>query len=249
MAMNSEENETAVKRLELVRSRIATATFHRKQSSSDVTLIAVGKGHSGDKIRELYAIGLRDFAENYAQEYLKKREELSDLADIRWHFIGHLQTNKAKKVAQTGCLIHGLDRMSLLDELLKSAQPSSPTKVLLQLQVDPNDANKSGCTFEEAAVLCAKIAVSPGLLWEGFTGMGPADCPPESLRMMYEKFMFNASRLWEEYSLRDPSRQLRPMKISLGMSDDLEIAVRCGSNHVRIGSALFGPRPNKSQAT
>lgn len=249
MSFKPSENDTAVARLELVRSRIATAAFHRPQNGAEVTLIAVGKGHPSEKIRELYALGLRDFAENYAQEYFRKRNELSDLVDIRWHFIGHLQTNKAKKIIQTDCLIHGLDRMSLLDELLKGAQASAPTRVLVQLQVDPNDANKSGCTLPQAHELCAKISESPGILWEGFMGMGPADCAPEALQRLYEKFMLDATELWEQHSLRDPSRQLRPMKISLGMSDDLEIAIRCGSNHVRIGSALFGARPPRSQAT
>ncbi|MBM3383317.1 MAG: YggS family pyridoxal phosphate-dependent enzyme [Betaproteobacteria bacterium] len=249
MALNPENNDTAISRLELVRSRISTAVFHRQDANSEITLIAVGKGHSSEKIRELYALGIRDFAENYAQEYFRKKTELSDLTDIRWHFIGHLQSNKAKKVAQTGCLIHGLDRSSLLEELIKSADPSAPTKILLQLQVDPTDTNKSGCSLAEAHELCAKISAAPGLLWEGFMGMGPADCPQDVLRMLYEKFMRNASQLWEKYSLRDPSRQLRPMKISLGMSDDLELAIRCGSNHIRIGSALFGARPAKSQAT
>lgn len=243
------ETIAIAERLKLVRSRVATAEVQRSQHDTHVSLIAVGKGHPTERIRELYSLGLRDFAENYAQEYLKKRAELTDLADIRWHFIGHLQTNKAKKVAQSGCLIHSVDRISLVDELIKCAAPGEPIRILLQLQVDPNDSQKSGCNAEDARMICSKISVSPGLIWEGFMGMGPYDCHPEILRQLYEKFMLNARKLWEEFSLRDPSRQLRPMKVSLGMSDDLEIAIRCGSTHIRVGSALLGERPPKIQAT
>lgn len=230
-------------RLELVRSRIATALIRVGKKTDDVTLIAVGKGHSVSSIRELYNLGIRDFAENYAQEFLKKRIELADLREIRWHFTGHLQSNKAKNIARMSCSIHSLDRMSLLDELLKIAAPLHSVRVLLQLQVDPNDRNKSGCTFEDASKLCAIISQHPGLIWDGFMGIGPAESSSEMLLMLYERFVRKASQLWEEHSLRDPSRALRPIKISLGMSDDLEIAIRCGATHIRIGRALFGPRP------
>ena len=245
----AEAESSMRQRLELVRSRISTALIHVGKKTDDIILVAVGKGHSVSSIRELYDLGIRDFAENYAQEFLKKRIELADLPEIRWHFIGHLQSNKAKSIAQTSCLIHSLDRISLLDELLKIATPLHPVRVLLQLQVDPNDRNKSGCAFEDASKLCAKISQHPGLIWDGFMGMGPAESSSEMLLMLYDKFVRRASQLWEEHSLRDPSRALRPMKISLGMSDDLEIAIRCGATHIRIGSALFGPRPKKHHAT
>jgi len=245
----AEAESSMQQRLELVRLRIATALIHIGKKTDDITLVAVGKGHSVSSIRELYNLGIRDFAENYAQEFLKKRIELADLPEIRWHFTGHLQSNKAKSIAQTFSSIHSLDRMSLLDELLKIAAPLYPVRVLLQLQVDPSDRNKSGCAFEDASKLCAKISQHPGLIWEGFMGIGPAESSSEMLSMLYERFVRKASQLWKDHSLRDPSRALRPMKISLGMSDDLEIAIRCGATHIRIGSALFGPRPKKHQAT
>lgn len=249
MTTESIPNEVYLDRLALVQARVATAVVSRSEFHKNVSVVVVGKGHPASAIRQLYTLGLRDFAENYAQEFLKKHSELSDLPDIRWHFIGHLQSNKAKKIAQTGCLIHSVDRLSVVNELLKSGTPDAPIKILVQMQVDPTDTNKSGCPVEEAGELCNFIAHQPQLSWEGFMGIGPADCSSDKLQLLYESFCRKADLLWEQYSLRDPSRQLRPMNLSLGMSDDLEIAIRCGATHIRIGSAVMGPRPKKPQAT
>ena len=236
-------------RLTLLRSRISTALVTQKTYDNDVNIIAVGKGHTSEALRQLYNLGLRNFAENYGQEFLKKYAELRDLNDIQWHFIGSLQSNKARKIAETGCLIHSVDRLSLLNELIKSGAPNQIIRILIQLQIDSEDKNKSGCTLDDAHVLCSKIIQNPYLSWEGFMGIGPANCSPERLQILYENFMRRATLLWETYSLRDPSRKLRPMTISLGMSDDLEIAIRCGATHVRIGTALLGPRQKAIHAT
>jgi pyridoxal phosphate enzyme (YggS family) len=240
---------SAEDRLTTIRSRIETALIGTNRKLSDITLIAVSKGHPTEAIRGLYELGIRDFGESYAQEFSQKTHELAELKDIRWHFIGHLQSNKAKKLIVQRPLIHSLDRLSLLNELAKYTDPANPMRVLLQLQVDPSDVNKSGCARAEAEALCQRMTEIPGLLWEGFMGIGPADCAPERLRWHYEQFTSFARLLWEQFSLRDPSRQTREPRISLGMSDDLEIALRSGANTVRIGSHLFGPRPAKSQAT
>ncbi|NBW81266.1 YggS family pyridoxal phosphate-dependent enzyme [bacterium] len=215
----------------------------------DVTIIAVSKGHSTQAIRQFYNLGLRDFGESYAQEFAKKAEELADLKDLRWHFIGHLQSNKVRKIISWKPIIHALDRQSLLEELCKYAHPADPLRVLLQLQIDSADVNKSGCARPEADELCQRIASIPGIHLEGFMGIGPDIDDHEKLKWLYEGFSSTAHYLWEQYSLRDPSRRTREAKISLGMSGDLEIALRCGSNIVRIGTALFGPRPGRSQAT
>jgi hypothetical protein len=239
----------AQERLAAIKSRIETALIGTGRKASDVTIIAVSKGHPAEAIRELHALGIRDFGESYAQEFSQKTAELADLTDIRWHFIGHLQSNKIKKILVRHPLIHSLDRRSLLNELTKHADPANPIRVLLQLQVDPADLNKSGCTRAEAETLCPLLTGIPGLLWDGFMGIGPADCGPERLRWLYEQFISSAQILWEEFSLRDPSRKTREPRISLGMSDDLETALRAGANTIRIGSHLFGPRPSKHQAT
>lgn len=236
-------------RLNIIQSRIAKALLGSGRKAQDVTLIAVSKGHSAESIRELYNLGIRDFGESYAGEFCKKVGETADLSDIRWHFIGHLQSNKAKRVAQMRPLIHSLDRPTLLRELSKFASPSEPLKVLIQLQVDPEDVNKSGCSAEEAHELCRQLAQTPGLEWEGFMGIGPASASAEKLAWLYDQFRSRAMLLWDQYSRRDPSRRTREVKLSLGMSDDLEIALRSGSNMIRVGSALFGPRPAKTQAT
>ncbi|NBO37343.1 YggS family pyridoxal phosphate-dependent enzyme [bacterium] len=239
----------AQQRLHLVKSRIATALIQSQKRTEDVSLVAVSKGHSIQAIREMYALGIRDFAENYAQELFRKHEELADLADIRWHFIGHLQSNKAKSIAEISPLIHSVDRPSLLAELKKHASPQFPLHILIQLQVDPLDAKKSGCPFSEADELCRQVAQCPGILWDGFMGMGPVTEDIDKLSLLYQRFVQRSVELWDKHAPRDPSRQSRHLKISLGMSDDLEIALRAGSTLLRIGSALFGPRPGRSQAT
>lgn len=236
-------------RLEIIRSRIATALIGSQRRVEDVTLVAVSKGHPSSAVRKFYNLGLRHFGESYAQEFCQKKEDLRDLQDIQWHFIGHLQSNKTKQIAPFRPLVHSLDRLSLLKELSKFAHPSDPIHVLLQLQVDPYDKNKSGCTMKDAEEICQSIVQYPGIVWEGFMGIGPAETPLDALQKFYEHFLKNAFNLWEKYSLRDPSRNTRQPKISLGMSDDLEVSLRCGSNLVRIGQSLFGPRPTKNHAT
>lgn len=235
-----------VSNLRTLNERIDTVGTSHLPEGKAPTLIAVSKGHSCASIRELYSLGVRHFAESYVQEYLKKIDELSDIKDISWHFIGALQSNKAKKVIPTGCLIHSLDRFSLFEALCKSARPEQPIQVLVQLQVDPLDLNKSGCTLEEARQLCSLLVKNPGFDWQGFMGMGPLGKANDVLEIMYKELADKARALWEEFSLRDPSRELRPMKLSLGMSDDLEVALKAGSTHIRIGTALFGERPQKT---
>jgi pyridoxal phosphate enzyme (YggS family) len=224
---------------------MATALLQSASSNGTVGLIAVSKGHPAAAIRSFYALGLRDFAENYAQELLAKADELQDLTDIRWHFIGKIQSNKAKKIAQVAQFIHGVDRLPLLSELAKGASVLHPLHVFLQIQVDEHDVNKSGCPYEQAQELCQALSQNPAIVWEGFMGMGPADASNDRLHFLYERFIQRAHQLWEKFAPRDPSRQARPMQVSLGMSEDLEIAIRCGATHIRIGSALFGPRPKK----
>ena len=245
--MNEERSEAShlLSNLRTLNVRVSSAMRHSKLTGTTPTLIAVSKGHTCEAIRELYHLGVRHFAESYVQEYTKKVEELSDLSDISWHFVGALQSNKAKKVIPTRCLIHSLDRLSLFEALSKSARPELPIQVLVQLQVDPLDRNKSGCTLEEARLLCSLLVKNPGFDWQVFMGIGPLGKSDDLLETMYLELADKARSLWEEFSLRDPSRELRPMKLSLGMSDDLEVALRAGSTHIRIGTALFGERPQR----
>jgi pyridoxal phosphate enzyme (YggS family) len=237
---------TIEQRLAILRSRMATALIGQHHKAQEVTLVAVSKGQTTEAIRHAYALGVRDFGESYAQEFLKKADELSDLKEIRWHFIGHVQSNKIKKIVPFNPVVHTLDRTSLLNELVQFISPAAPLRIMIQLQIDPTDVSKFGCTLAEADELCQRVAQTPGLLWDGFMGIGPANATPERLKWMYDEFNSIARHLWERYSRRDPSRKLPDMKLSLGMSDDLEIAIRSGSNLVRVGSALFGPRPPKN---
>lgn len=235
--------------LKSIQARVQAALHAPIKTTHEPVLIAVTKGHSCVAIRELYALGIRNFAESYVQEFVSKYEELRDLTDINWHFVGVLQSNKAKKILHTNCLIHSLDRLSLFQAIGKCVSPEHPARVLVQLQVDPLDSNKSGCDLTEAKQLCAHLVSNPGFNWQGFMGIGPFGASADHLQGLYSEFARKAELLWEEFSLRHPSRELRQMTLSLGMSDDLESAIACGSTHIRIGTALLGPRVPKSQAT
>ena len=160
------DNSEFEKRLKFIQSRMATALIGSDRKTEDLTLVAVSKGHTVESIRRFYQLGIRDFGESYAGEFCQKSEEICELKDIRWHFIGHLQTNKVRKIISARPLIHSLDRQSLLNELKKFADPANPLRVLIQLQVDPHDTNKSGCTREEAENLCQQLVQIPGLSWD-----------------------------------------------------------------------------------
>ena len=137
-----------------VEQRIAKACAKAARARTSVLLIAVSKTHGEDRIREAYAAGQRHFGENYAQEFAAKAEALSDLPDIVWHFIGHLQSNKAKLVAKHVHVVHTVDRIELADELAKRAAQLGRTAidVLLEVNVGGED-QKHGCKSDEVAKL------------------------------------------------------------------------------------------------
>lgn len=249
MSENTKSGARLSENLKTIHGRVQAALRTSTKAACEPVIIAVTKGHTCDAIRELYALGIRNFAESYVQEFVSKHSELRDLSDINWHFVGVLQSNKAKKILHTNCLIHSLDRLSLFQALSRHVSPEHPVRVLVQLQVDPLDSNKSGCDLDEAKKLCELLVSNPGFNWQGFMGIGPFGATDEQLQSLYRKFSDKAELLWEEFSLRHPSRELRTMTLSLGMSDDLETAIACGSTHIRVGTALLGPRAPKNQAT
>ena len=208
----------------------------------NVTIVAVSKFHPAESIEEAYHCGLRDFGENYIQEWQKKQEQLSHLKDIRWHIIGNLQKNKVKFLNKNVHLLQSLDSLSLAKEIEKKWTTNKPLNVLIQLQVDVNDINKSGVSLENAKELCEFVLQSKKLNLQGFMGIGPILSPRglttgsnnnnEKLHFLYTEFVRYCHNLWDTKKI-----------ISLGMSQDLEIALECGSNMLRVGTAIFGNRP------
>lgn len=208
------------------------------RNKNEIKLIAVSKYHSVESIQTAYDCGIRDFGENYFQEWKEKKEKLAFLKDIRWHLIGHIQTNKAKYFTNSIHCLQSLDSLTLANELEKKAHLQSKLNVLIQLQVDAQDKNKSGVNFDKAASLCEFISTSQKLNLCGFMGMGPLKVPDETRKDLYLKFIHNSKQLWKAFT----SFQNQTPIYSLGMSDDLEIAIACGSNMVRVGTGIFGKR-------
>jgi PLP dependent protein len=220
-----------------VRERIANACALAQRDAGDVRLLAVSKVQPTDKIRHLYAAGQRAFGENYVQEAVEKVALLSDLSGIEWHLIGPLQSNKTRDVAETMHWVHSVDRLKIA-ERLSSQRPASmpPLNVCVQFNIS-GEASKSGAAFAAADPLIDAVAALPNLTLRGVMGMPEPGIGEEKTR---EQFV-----ALRDIFQRAKSKHKTVDTLSIGMSDDLEIAVACGSTMVRVGTALFGARPSR----
>jgi pyridoxal phosphate enzyme (YggS family) len=214
-------------RLAWVRARIDAAARSAGRDPSRVRLLAVSKTFPIDLIREAYAAGQRDFGENYAQEWREKADALADLADLRWHFIGALQTNKVKYLAGRVAFVHTVDRVELARELSRRfGQKGAAARVFLEVNVG-GEASKAGCAPADVPALAAAVRALPAVELVGLTCIPPPeDDPRPHFRLLR--------------ALRDG---LGLRELSMGMSADWAIAIEEGSTFVRIGTAIFGPRP------
>ncbi|MHC1742145.1 MAG: YggS family pyridoxal phosphate-dependent enzyme [Syntrophobacteraceae bacterium] len=203
---------------------------------SSVTLVGVTKTVPVEMIREGVLAGISTIGENYVQEMCGKVEPLSDL-DISWHFIGHLQSNKARQIVHRCQLIHTLDRESLARELDKQAQKiGRPVPVLIQVNVGDEDS-KSGVSVEELPALYRATESMSGLQVRGLMSLPPYLEDAEEVRPYFRKLRHLIARL------RDGSRSPeRLTELSMGMSHDFEVAIEEGATFVRVGTALFGAR-------
>ena len=215
-------------RLEAVRQRIARALATAGREPGSVRLVAVSKRHPLEAIREAYAAGQRVFGESYAQELEAKASALSDL-EIEWRFIGHLQRNKAKVVVAAGAGVDSVDSRRLATAL---HQRASDAGAVLGVRVQVNVAGehqKAGVAPAELDALIAHVRALGSLRLEGLMTIPPAG-EPEDARPYFRALASLADR----YEL--------PVR-SMGMSGDLEVAVAEGATEVRVGTAVFGPRP------
>jgi pyridoxal phosphate enzyme (YggS family) len=217
-----------------VEARIAAAAGACGRDAREVKLVAVSKTKPVAAIREAYAAGQRAFGENYAQELAAKREELADLADIEWHFVGHLQTNKAKSVARAADVVHAVDSVVIARELGKrvvAAGRAAPLPVLIEVNMAA-EPQKHGATPSELADVIAAVSAERGLGLRGLMTVPPAG-DLEAARRVFEG-------LRSLRSLHGGAAMLP--ELSMGMSADLETAIACGATVVRIGTAIFGAR-------
>jgi pyridoxal phosphate enzyme (YggS family) len=218
-------------KLDQVESRMAAAAARAGRQRSDILLLAVTKKFPAAAIRDAYALGLRDFGENYVQEFDAKREELADCPGARYHFIGHLQSNKTKKAAEIFECIHTVDSAKIarrLDGDALGRVPSPGIDVLIEVKLSSEPA-KAGAAPEEVPALVEAIRGCPHLRLLGLMTMPPWSEDAERSRPYFAR-------------LRELAYQNGLQHLSIGMSHDLEVAVEEGATMVRVGTALFGPR-------
>jgi len=220
-------------RLRTVKERIARAAESCGRDAREIQLIAVSKTKPASAVREAYAAGQRAFGENYAQEFVAKAAELSDLTDLEWHFIGHLQSNKAKLVVRGARLIHTLDSPSLAREVGKRATQlaAAPLSVLVEVNVG-GEPQKHGVSPGDLEETLRAVLAEPGLTLRGLMTV-PPDGGPGVARRVFDT-------LATLRSLHGGKERLP--ELSMGMSADLEDAVACGATMVRVGTAIFGDR-------
>ncbi|MEO8741601.1 MAG: YggS family pyridoxal phosphate-dependent enzyme [Lysobacteraceae bacterium] len=199
----------------------------------DADLLAVSKTRSAAEIRALAILGQSAFGENYVQEAIGKQSELTDLR-LEWHLIGHLQSNKAREAAQAFDWVQTVDRINLVAALARHRAPERPPlNVLVQVNID-DEASKSGCRSDDAFLLADAIASEPRLALRGLMAIPAPDPDIQGRRAAFRALrdLFNAMQ----------ERHPRIDTLSMGMSEDFELAIAEGATMVRIGTALFGAR-------
>lgn len=218
-------------RLAVVRERIGEAAGRAGRAPQGVRILAVTKAHGKDLVRAALEAGLTDLGENYVQEGIAKMEGTGPGA--RWHFIGRVQSNKTRAIAQHYDWVHTLTRERIAVRL-NARRPAESTLLNVCIQVRMQDADaRPAVPAEEVPGLAALIGAQPRLRLRGLMGMPLPDAPRDAyLRLRYLFDELNASGLNLD-------------TLSMGMTADLETAVECGATLVRVGTALFGPRPQR----
>lgn len=231
----TEQEHTIQTRIAEVQTRIVRACEKAGRLPSEIMLLAVSKTKPVQDIREAWACGLRQFGENYVQEWQSKHQALSDLEQqgLQWHIIGHLQTNKCKYIAGKVALIHSVDSVALLHELEKRTPDGLQQPVLLQFNMG-QEASKSGWQHLEDV---QDIFSHP---WRKVVIQGLMALPPYWEEAENVRPFFHQLFLWRE-QLQQTTGFPLPM-LSMGMSHDLEVAIEEGSTCIRIGTAIFGER-------
>ena len=212
-------------RLAQVEERICAAAARAGRPRAQVTLIAVTKKFPARVIREAFGLGLRVFGENYVQEFETKHPELADLAGAEFHLIGHLQSNKAKPAVELFQVIETVDSEKLARRLDAMGRPR---EVMIEVKLSEEES-KAGTAPEDLPRLIEAIHACPNLRLTGLMTMPPWSDDAETTRPYFRK-------------LATLARQHGIEKLSMGMSHDLEAAIEEGATHIRVGTALFGPR-------
>lgn len=223
---------TIAQRWALVQQRVRAAAERAGRDPSEVVVIAVSKTFPADVVADAISAGAQDVGENRAQELRDKMAVLGDRA--RWHFVGPLQTNKARTVAGRVALIHSVDRFGLAEAIARRARTIGATQdVLVEVNIAA-EATKAGVEPRRAPALAHEIDALEGVRVRGLMAIPPADPDPEHTRSYFKELA----------SLRDEVVQSVPAAsgLSMGMTRDFEVAIEEGATWVRVGEAIFGPR-------
>lgn len=245
--------EAIADRIAGVRARIRSAALSCGRDPESVRLVAVSKTRTPEEIRVAYAAGIRDFGENYVQELDSKASILADLTDLRFHMIGHLQRNKARYAARLASMVHSVHGVELAQELGKRTRDSLVPEarrvplsvgagqfgdgagrlpVLVEVNVG-GEFEKSGCRAQELETVLAAVEAEPSLWLRGLMTVPPITETAEGARPFFEEL----SRLRDSHG--GPERL---PELSMGMTHDMEVAIRAGATQVRVGTAIFGDR-------
>ncbi len=221
-------------KLQKVTERINRAVLESGRKPQTVRLIAVSKTQPASAIRQAYHAGQRMFGENYLQEALDKQQQLTDLQDLEWHFIGPVQSNKTRLIAEHFSWVHSVDRLKIAQRLSEQRPSSLPAlNVCIQINID-DENTKSGVQLQALPELVAAVKSLPKLQLRGLMAIPAAGNNPEQQRAAFRKM----TELKNQYSFMD--------SLSMGMSGDLEIAIAEGATLVRVGTDIFGSRVVKS---
>ncbi|MCL4160792.1 UNVERIFIED_CONTAM: hypothetical protein GTU68_030269 [Idotea baltica] len=231
-------SDFASKQLSKILNRVSRAAKASNRDLSEIKIVAASKQQPSTVIRTFHAAGISTVGENYLQEALIKREQLKDI-DIDWHYIGKLQSNKCKAVAQNFSWVHTIDRLKLaqrFDQYGKSfnTETFKPLNILIQLNID-QEQSKAGIPIEQAPTLCAQVHELENIRLRGFMLIPKPTKTPELQRKPFEIARKTLENVNQRYGFKLDS-------LSMGMSNDLESAILEGSTMIRIGTDLFGPR-------
>ncbi len=219
-----------------IESRITTACQRAGRSRDEVTLIAVSKTVEPERVRVALAAGIKVLGENRVQEALTKMPEFAE-ANVQWHLIGHLQSNKARKAVESFAAIHTVDSFKLAERLAAAAgELGKQLPVLIEVNVG-DEASKAGVTEAEVLPLCEQVARLPHLALQGLMAVPPFLDNPEQVRPYFRRL-----RQLRDEAVKAGIVPASFTQLSMGMSNDFEAAIEEGATFIRIGSALFGAR-------
>lgn len=221
-----------------VRGRVADAARRSGRAPGEITLVAVSKTFGLDAIREAWEAGQRDFGENRVQEALQKIEALADMG-IRWHLVGHLQSNKARKAARAFAVVHSVDSIDVLETLAAAGSPAHRPEILVQVDLAGEDT-KFGAPRDDAVRVVRRAVDVGDVELTGLMLLPPWSDDPEATRPWFIRLRALRDELLAEGV---PASCLR--HLSMGMSHDYEVAIEEGATMVRVGTAIFGKREKR----